>query len=117
NADFIAAAVAGWEERARRKILPDLNYAGAIPTSIVRMGELLGLLAAGVGVWFVADALRAREAAIRIAREACRERGLQLLDDTVHGARLRVARDVQGVARLRRSFVFEFSDDGFNRRS
>jgi hypothetical protein len=81
------------------------------------MGEILGLLVAGAGIWFVADALRAREAAIRVAREACREHGLQLLDDTVHGARLSFARDAQGVARLRRSFVFEFSDDGFNRRS
>jgi len=81
------------------------------------MGEILALLVAGVGVWFVVDALRAREAAIRIARQACKEHGLQLLDDTVHGARLRIVRDAQGVARLRRSFVFEFSEDGFNRRS
>lgn len=81
------------------------------------MAEILALLVAGVGVWFVVDALRAREAAIRIARQACKEYGLQLLDDTVHGARLRIVRDAQGVARLRRSFVFEFSDDGFSRRS
>jgi hypothetical protein len=81
------------------------------------MGEILALLAAGVGVWFVVDALRAREAAIRIARQACKEHGLQLLDDTVHGARLRIVRDAQGVARLRRSFIFEFSEDGFSRRS
>jgi hypothetical protein len=81
------------------------------------MSEMLALLAAAFGVWFVFDALRARETAVRIAREACKEHGLQLLDDTVHGARLGIARDAEGLARLRRSFVFEFSEDGFNRRN
>ena len=81
------------------------------------MSEMLILLAAVLGVWFVFDALRAREAAVRIARESCEEHGLQLLDDTVHGARLSVARDAQGLARLRRTFVVEFADDGFNRRT
>jgi hypothetical protein len=81
------------------------------------MSELLALMIAGCGVWFVLDALRAREAAVRIAREACKEHGLQLLDDTVQGARLGVARDAEGLARLRRTFVFEFSEDGFSRRT
>jgi hypothetical protein len=81
------------------------------------MSEMLVLLVAAFGVWFVFDALRARETAVRIAREACKEHGLQLLDDTVHGARLRIARDADGLARLRRTFVFEFSEDGFNRRT
>lgn len=99
------------------KILPDLNYARVIPISIERMGELLGLLVGGAAIWFVVDALRAREAAIRIVREACRDYGVQLLDDAVHGARLSIVRDSQGVARLRRRFVFEFSEDGFSRRN
>ena len=81
------------------------------------MSEMFALLAAVFGAWFVLDALRAREAAVRIAREVCKENGLQLLDDTVHGARLGIARDAEGLARLRRTFVFEFSEDGFNRRS
>lgn len=81
------------------------------------MPEMLALIVAVFGVWFVFDALRAREMAVRIARAACKEHGLQLLDDTVHGARLRIARDAEGLARLRRTFVFEFSEDGFNRRT
>src|ERR1700674_1624724 len=81
------------------------------------MSEMLALLVAAFGVWFGFDALRAREAAVRIAREACKEHGLQLLDDTVQGAPLRFARDADGFARLRRTFVFEFSEDGFNRRT
>ena len=87
------------------------------PTSLIPMSEMFALLAAVFGVWFVFDALRARETAVRIAREACKEHGLQLLDDTVHGARLGFARDGEGLARLRRTFVFEFSEDGFNRRT
>lgn len=80
------------------------------------MPETLLLLFAAAGVWFVFDALRAREVAVGIARRACKELGLQLLDDTVQGARLRLARDAAGIARVRRTFVFEFSEDGFTRR-
>jgi len=63
------------------------------------------------------DGLRVREAAIRIAREACREHGLQFLDYTVQGARTRLARDATGHTRFRRTFLFEFSDDGIGRRN
>jgi len=81
------------------------------------MSETLLLLVTAAGVWFVVDALRAREAAIRVARQACKDHGLQLLDDTVQGARMRLVRDAEGIARLRRTFVFEFSEDGFARRT
>ncbi|MEO8739274.1 MAG: DUF3301 domain-containing protein [Casimicrobiaceae bacterium] len=67
--------------------------------------------------WILFEALRAREAAIRVTREACKLHGLQLLDDTVQGVRLRFARDGEGVVRLRRSFVFDFSEDGVSRRA
>lgn len=70
-----------------------------------------------LGGWLLFEALRAREAAIRITKEACRQHGLQLLDDTVHGVRLRFVRDGEGVVRLRRTFLFDFSEDGVNRRS
>jgi hypothetical protein len=89
----------------------------AVRTANTNMSETLLLLLTAAAVWFVFDALRAREAAIGIARRACREQGLQLLDDTVQGARLRLARDKEGVARVRRTFVFEFSEDGFARRT
>ena len=70
-----------------------------------------------LGGWLLYEALRAREAAIRITKEACKQQGLQLLDDTVHGVRLRFVRDDDGVVRLRRTFLFDFSEDGVNRRS
>jgi len=81
------------------------------------MSETLVLVIFALAVWYAFDALRAREAAVRIARQACKEQGLQLLDDTVQGVRLRLARDAEGLARFRRTFMFEFSEDGFTRRS
>jgi hypothetical protein len=81
------------------------------------MWEALPTIIIALGGWYAYDALRAREAATRVVREACKQHGLQLLDDTVHGARLRFARDAEGVSRLRRTFAFEFSDDGVNRRA
>ena len=81
------------------------------------MSEILALLALAFAGWLLYEALRAREAAIRVTREACKQHGLQLLDDTVQGVRLRFARDAQGVVRVRRSFVFDFSEDGVNRRA
>lgn len=81
------------------------------------MWETLALLAVALAGWILFEALRAREAAIRVTREACKLHGLQLLDDTVQGVRLRFARDSEGVVRVRRSFVFDFSEDGMNRRA
>lgn len=86
-------------------------------SNTVTVWQALLVLAAILGGWLLYEALRAREAAIRITKQACKQNGLQLLDDTVHGVRLRFARDHEGVVRLRRTFEFDFSDDGVNRRS
>jgi Protein of unknown function (DUF3301) len=83
----------------------------------VNFWQTLLVVGAILGGWLMYEALRAREAAIRVTKEACRQQGLQLLDDTVHGVRLRFVRDQEGVVRLRRTFLFDFSEDGFNRRS
>jgi hypothetical protein len=79
--------------------------------------ETLLVVAIILGGWLFYEALRAREAAIRVTREACKQQGLQLLDDTVHGVRFGFVRDREGVVRLRRTFLFDFSEDGVNRRS
>jgi hypothetical protein len=81
------------------------------------MSEVLVLIVVALGGWLAFDALRARETATSAAREACRVQGLQFLDDTVHGARTRFGRDAEGLLRLRRTFSFEFSDDGVHRRA
>lgn len=79
--------------------------------------ELLALLALGGGAWLWLDGLKAREIGIAAARQACLDEGFQLLDDTVAGSLLRLARDDDGQLKLRRVFSFEYSDTGDNRRS
>lgn len=74
----------------------------------------LTLLAAGTVFWI--DTLRAREAALLAGRAACERYGLMLLDDTVAVTRMRFARNAEGRLRLARTYGFEFSDTGNNRR-
>jgi hypothetical protein len=75
----------------------------------------LAVLAAGALVW--ADSLRARERAVAAGRAACERYGVQFLDDTVAFARVRLGRDDEGRLKPRRTYQFEFSDTGNNRRS
>ena len=80
------------------------------------MWEAAALIAIIAGIAFWIDSLRARERALAAGRAACDRNGLQLLDETVAGAGLRLARNDAGELRIRRVFVFEFSDTGDNRR-
>ena len=77
--------------------------------------ELLFLCLTAIVVWFWFDSLKARELGIRAARHACHQEGLQFLDETVVGTSLRLARDDNGLLRLRRIYTFEYSDTGDNR--
>ncbi|MDD2741536.1 MAG: DUF3301 domain-containing protein [Rhodocyclaceae bacterium] len=79
--------------------------------------ETIFLLLLGAAVWFWLDTLKAREAGVAAARQACDDDGLQFLDDTVLGRSVRLARDDDGQLRLRRVFAFEYSDTGDNRRN
>ncbi|HEY6543265.1 MAG TPA: DUF3301 domain-containing protein [Dokdonella sp.] len=78
--------------------------------------EILAILALAAGALLWADSLRARERALKAGRAACERYGLQFLDDTVAFARLRLARDDAGRLRIARTYTFEFSDTGNNRR-
>jgi hypothetical protein len=78
--------------------------------------EILSLLALVALGWLWLDSLRARDAAIAAARAACDSEGFQLLDDTVAIAGLKPSRDEDGGLVLRRTYSFEFSDTGDNRR-
>jgi hypothetical protein len=57
----------------------------------------------------------AREAANRIAKDACSRAVVQLLDGTVAFAGFRVAKDSLGKRRLQRTYVFDYTNDGFER--
>ena len=77
-------------------------------------GAAIVLIAAGVLLW--ADSLKARERAVRAGHSACERYQLQFLDDTVSFARMRIARNRDGELRIARTYTFEFSDTGNNRR-
>lgn len=72
------------------------------------------LILAGALLWV--DSLRARERAVQAGRRACERYALQFLDDTVSFARLRLGRDEEGQLKIARTYTFEFSDTGNNRR-
>ena len=80
------------------------------------MWEAFALLLIVAGAFLWADSLKARERAIRAGRSACERYHLQFLDDTVAFARMRLARDEEGQLRISRTYTFEFSDTGNNRR-
>ena len=71
---------------------------------------------AALGWWWY-DSMRARERALVVAGAACGRDGLQLLDETVECVNTWPARDDDGRLVLRRTYRFEFSDDGNNRRT
>jgi len=78
--------------------------------------EIISLFVLVLLVWLWLDSLKAREISIAAVRNACEEEGLQLLDETIAIARLRPTRNMQGRLVWHRVYVFEFSDDGNNRR-
>jgi hypothetical protein len=77
-------------------------------------GAAIVLIAGGIFLWL--DSLRARERALKAGRAACERYQLQFLDDTVSVARLRLGRDADGQLKIARTYTFEFSDTGNNRR-
>jgi hypothetical protein len=81
------------------------------------MWELAAIVLIAAAMLFWVDSLRARERALAAGRAACESYGLQFLDETVAFAGLRFARDAEGRLRLRRTYTFEFSDTGNNRRN
>jgi hypothetical protein len=80
------------------------------------MWELVGILVIVAGILLWTDSLRARERAVRAGRSVCERYELQFLDDTVSFARMRLARNDEGELRIARTYTFEFSDTGNNRR-
>ena len=72
------------------------------------------VIAAGALLWL--DSLRARERALQAGRTACERYRVQFLDDTVAFARMRLARADEGQLKIARTYTFEFTETGNNRR-
>ncbi|MGE5523860.1 MAG: DUF3301 domain-containing protein [Rhodospirillaceae bacterium] len=77
--------------------------------------EFLAATALVLLAWLWLDSLRARDAAVAAARDACEAEGLMLLDDTVAIAGMRLTRGSDGRIKLQRAYDFEYSDSGDNR--
>ena len=78
--------------------------------------EVLSLILLLALAWLWFDSIKVRDIAVRAAQHACAADGLQFLDETVAIARLRLARNEDGRLLLRRTYSFEYSDTGNNRR-
>lgn len=79
------------------------------------MDVLIALVIIAALIWFWVDSMRAHEAALKRCAAMCKEMDVQLLDQTVRIARLRLGRDERGRIRLRRFYVYDFSIDGQDR--
>lgn len=80
------------------------------------MSAFAGILLLACMVWFWLDSARARELATAVCEAACRQRGLQFLDQTVSLARLGVRWTGRGI-RFRRVFRFDYSEEGVGRQT
>ncbi|GMG88533.1 DUF3301 domain-containing protein [Biformimicrobium ophioploci] len=67
------------------------------------------LFLGGSYIWM---GMAAKDHARRAVKAHCRERGLQLLDDTVAQTRVRIGRTSRGHLALKRYFSFEFTSTG-----
>ena len=74
---------------------------------------MIAIPATAVGLWW--SGMRAKEAAVAIARLACQREGVQLLDQTVVLKRMRPSRDTQGRFCWHRDYQFEFTSHDAHR--
>jgi hypothetical protein len=72
-----------------------------------------GAVAGTYKIWQLS--LDAREAANRIAKDACSRAVVQFLDGTVALAGFRISRGTDGRRRLLRCYTFDYTSDGFER--
>ncbi len=80
------------------------------------MSTLSGILGIILIIWFWLDSARSREFATAICTKACEHRDVQFLDQTVALRRLGISWTANGI-RLRRTYRFDFSEEGLARHS
>lgn len=79
-------------------------------------GFMLGLAACVLVAWAWYANLAARELANEAASETCTRAGVQMLDGTVAFQGIRWLRPREGGPGLRRTYVFDYTEDGNSRR-
>ena len=79
------------------------------------MTEILVIILLGVlGLYWLAG-MRCKEIAVVVARRECDRYDVQLLDQTVHQAKLSMSRDGRDQWRVWREYRFEYTNDGDTR--
>ncbi|MFK7963626.1 MAG: DUF3301 domain-containing protein [Burkholderiaceae bacterium] len=78
--------------------------------------EVISAVILGGLFWFWVDSTRVREIAVERARRHCHVNDVQFLDATVALAKLSPARNEDGRLALERTYRFEYSDTGNNRK-
>ena len=68
-------------------------------------------------VWFWQASLRCRDIAIQTARQTCKQKGVQILDGTASLQSVRPYYTRAGGPGLKRTYTFDYSDDGIVRHS
>ncbi|MFO1467301.1 MAG: DUF3301 domain-containing protein [Steroidobacteraceae bacterium] len=79
------------------------------------VGLILAALTLAIAYKSWRDAMDARELANRVARDACSRAVVQLLDGTVAFAGWSWRGNARGHRKLRRTYTFDYSRDGFER--
>lgn len=79
------------------------------------MGSIIALLFLAGIIWFWLDSTKTKELASQAAAKACREMGVQFLDQTVSLEKLKRSRNQQGRFAFLRIYVFDFSIQGDQR--
>jgi hypothetical protein len=77
---------------------------------------LIGALLILAGLLW-ADAMAARERANDAARDMCQRGGIDLLDETVALASRQLVRGSSGALTWRRTYTFDYCEDGYSRSS
>jgi hypothetical protein len=78
-------------------------------------GLLVSVAALAAAVAFWHSSLAARELANRVAQETCAGANVQMLDGTVAIQRLRVVRGGDAPIAWHRTYVFDYTADGYER--
>ena len=81
------------------------------------MESLAFLLFLVLLVWFWKASLEGRDLAIRSAREICKHNSIQFLDGTASLQSIKPYYSRSGGPGLRRTYTFEYSDDGIKRQT
>ncbi len=75
---------------------------------------LVSLIVAAIWLWW--SSAQSRESAVVLARNACTQCKVQLLDETVTLSKVGLKRNNRGHVSIARTYNFEFSTTGANRR-